>query len=160
MGIEFSYECEGWVLPGGQKYLPDFYLPQFRTWIEVKPGAFTDQEYKKCQLVACGRAGELFLLLDGDPMHRSYEGLSFDGVELDSNQYGLDIEQYGGKYRNQGRLFCDPESLIESDYTLRYRGAVRASREMRFDTEKDRPVWNVFVRQCLELLEAESRHAK
>lgn len=36
-GIDWNYEMEGYVLNNGQCYLPDFYLPQFKTWAEVKP---------------------------------------------------------------------------------------------------------------------------
>jgi hypothetical protein len=35
-GIEYVYEPEGYVL-GGRSYLPDFWLPRLRTFVEVKP---------------------------------------------------------------------------------------------------------------------------
>jgi hypothetical protein len=35
-GIEWQYEAEGFVL-GGVRYLPDFYLPELKTFVEVKP---------------------------------------------------------------------------------------------------------------------------
>jgi hypothetical protein len=38
-GISWSYEPEGFTLPSGARYLPDFWLPDIRTWLEVKgPG--------------------------------------------------------------------------------------------------------------------------
>lgn len=38
-GIRWSYEPEGVILPSGARYLPDFWLPEIRTWLEVKgPG--------------------------------------------------------------------------------------------------------------------------
>lgn len=36
MGIPYHYEPEGFEM-GGIRYLPDFYLPEWKTWIEVKP---------------------------------------------------------------------------------------------------------------------------
>jgi hypothetical protein len=36
-GIEYAYEPEGFVVEGGRWYLPDFYLPQFQCYAEVKP---------------------------------------------------------------------------------------------------------------------------
>ena len=36
MDIPFKYEPQGFVLPDGTPYLPDFYLPECGTWIEVK----------------------------------------------------------------------------------------------------------------------------
>ena len=35
-GIEWQYEAEGFEL-NGARYLPDFYLPELKTFIEVKP---------------------------------------------------------------------------------------------------------------------------
>src|SRR5699024_644264 len=36
LGIEWQYEPQGFVLPGGRHYLPDFLLVESGTWIEVK----------------------------------------------------------------------------------------------------------------------------
>lgn len=35
-GITWNYEPETITLPSGATYIPDFYLPRLRTWIEVK----------------------------------------------------------------------------------------------------------------------------
>lgn len=35
--IEYRYEPEGYELPNGERYLPDFYLPHLDMWIEIKP---------------------------------------------------------------------------------------------------------------------------
>lgn len=37
LGIEWQYEPEGYQLPDGTWYLPDFYLPEFSSTIEIKP---------------------------------------------------------------------------------------------------------------------------
>lgn len=63
LGIKWEYEREGFELPSGW-YLPDFWLPEFRTWVEVKgddPSAkeiafaqgLTDQT-KDPTLIVCG----------------------------------------------------------------------------------------------------------
>ena len=36
MGIKYEYEPEGFVLTNADKYLPDFYLPDCKTYVEVK----------------------------------------------------------------------------------------------------------------------------
>lgn len=36
LGISWRYEPEGFWLSNGVKYLPDFYLPELDTWVEVK----------------------------------------------------------------------------------------------------------------------------
>jgi len=44
-GIKYQYEPEGFDLDGVY-YLPDFYLPDFDTWVEIKPrtGKYLDKE--------------------------------------------------------------------------------------------------------------------
>jgi len=37
VGLPFVYEKEGFLLDGGVKYLPDFWLPSLRLWVEIKP---------------------------------------------------------------------------------------------------------------------------
>lgn len=36
--VRWQYEPEGFKLPSGAGYLPDFYLPDLDLWIEIKPG--------------------------------------------------------------------------------------------------------------------------
>lgn len=36
-GIEYEYEPEGFELEDGTKYLPDFYLPEYDWYVEIKP---------------------------------------------------------------------------------------------------------------------------
>jgi hypothetical protein len=43
LGIKFEYEKEGYVLPSGN-YLPDFWLPEHKYFIEIKGQAQTDEE--------------------------------------------------------------------------------------------------------------------
>lgn len=38
LGIEWEYEPQGYLVgPGRRAYLPDFYFPATKTWVEVKP---------------------------------------------------------------------------------------------------------------------------
>lgn len=52
LGIPWEYEKEGFDLDG-LRYLPDFWLPQQRCWVEIKGGTPTDEEFEK--------AGRLYL---------------------------------------------------------------------------------------------------
>lgn len=36
--IRWDYEPEGFELGNGLRYLPDFWLPDFKMWVEIKPG--------------------------------------------------------------------------------------------------------------------------
>lgn len=47
MGIEYEYEPEGIVLSDGSLYLPDFYLPDFKCYFEVKCKSVKGTEEEK-----------------------------------------------------------------------------------------------------------------
>lgn len=50
LGISWEYEKEGYHLDEF-KYLPDFWLPDYQYWLEVKGTTPTQEEIKKCQLL-------------------------------------------------------------------------------------------------------------
>jgi hypothetical protein len=37
VGLRYEYEKEGFILPSGRYYLPDFWLPDLQNWCEIKP---------------------------------------------------------------------------------------------------------------------------
>lgn len=45
----WEYEPEGFVLAGGERYLPDFWLPEMSCYFEIKGAQPTDQEYSKAE---------------------------------------------------------------------------------------------------------------
>jgi len=51
LGIPYAYEKEGFDLEGTW-YLPDFWLPEQQYWIEVKGQDPTEEEHRKCALLA------------------------------------------------------------------------------------------------------------
>ena len=51
LGIRYQYEPEGFVLSDGTYYLPDFYLPDFKFWVEVK-GVMDEESKRKIDLFA------------------------------------------------------------------------------------------------------------
>lgn len=58
--IGWEYEKQGYALPNGEAYLPDFFLPSITcprytgTWIEIKPTTPTQPELKKMELLCSG----------------------------------------------------------------------------------------------------------
>jgi len=44
LGIKYYYEHEGFDLGDAGWYLPDFWLPELKTWIEIKGNP---EEYKQ-----------------------------------------------------------------------------------------------------------------
>ena len=61
LGVEYRYELEGFDL-GGPRYLPDFYLPGLRCWLEIKPFAPLDDEREKARRLAEHTAKDVYLL--------------------------------------------------------------------------------------------------
>lgn len=63
LGIEFEYEPRRFYFRAeGESYLPDFYLPQYNVWIEVK-GYMDKRSLKRCKLFKkyCGAEYGFFL---------------------------------------------------------------------------------------------------
>ena len=50
-GIPWAYEAEGYEFKDGTKYLPDFWLPDSKQWLEVK-GIMNDKDMHKCMTLA------------------------------------------------------------------------------------------------------------
>jgi hypothetical protein len=44
MGIKWEYEIEGFELGNGERYLPDFWLPELACFVEIKPDAGLTEE--------------------------------------------------------------------------------------------------------------------
>jgi hypothetical protein len=64
-GIRFEYEPQGYVVDG-QPYLPDFWLPDAKMWMEVKGDAPTPEEGALCAKLAA-QSGFACLLAVGAP---------------------------------------------------------------------------------------------
>lgn len=45
--IRWTYEPEGFVLPDGRGYLPDFFLQDFGLFVEIKPESCNNEEHNK-----------------------------------------------------------------------------------------------------------------
>lgn len=65
LGIQWLYEPEGYDLDG-LWYLPDFYLPELRTWVEIKPEKPTGEEEQKAARLAYHTAKRVVLFYDPD----------------------------------------------------------------------------------------------
>jgi hypothetical protein len=62
-GIRFEYEKEGYDLGGGVWYLPDFWLPDFDRWFEVKGKRPSTDELDKCRALAFESQSEVLLAI-------------------------------------------------------------------------------------------------
>lgn len=83
LGLQWDYEPEGYTLPGGLRYLPDFFIrcpagrdmsrrwPGAGYWVEIKPEAPTTVEVRKLGLLAqeTGHKGYFFIGQPGEGSH-------------------------------------------------------------------------------------------
>ena len=65
VGVEYEYEMEGFSLPNGKNYLPDFYIPSMDLYVEVKPKLelLTDNELIKIDGFALDGEKNLLLII-------------------------------------------------------------------------------------------------
>ena len=68
LGIKFEYELEGFEFENGKRYLPDFYLTELCTYVEIKPtvNVPVKEISKMCDLVFNDQTKRL-LLICGSP---------------------------------------------------------------------------------------------
>lgn len=68
LGIQWEYEQQGYTLPSGARYLPDFRLPELKIFLEIKgaPPGVRDTAKIREFAVASREHGYVTLLLIGD----------------------------------------------------------------------------------------------
>tara|TARA_A100001391_G_scaffold71843_1_gene45804 strand:+ start:83 stop:775 length:693 start_codon:yes stop_codon:yes gene_type:complete len=87
MGIQFEYEPEGFDLGKAGKYLPDFYLPQYNTYAEVKGRKFNLDEIEKAKELSI-QSHQSVLFLEGQPARKGYWFIySFNDIFKEENNY-------------------------------------------------------------------------
>ena len=103
LGIQWEYEPCLLVLPSGERYLPDFWLPEIGTWIEVKGNGIPRVEKArelatvvvcKCrERCACQWFGGEIVLI-GHPALRT-AGMRFGALYWDDARYSAVLAQCG-----------------------------------------------------------------
>lgn len=81
--IDYEYEPEGFVLDDGTCYLPDFYLPQFHMYVEIKPKDIDYDEF-------CKARKKLESLYNADMFYKEGKGITvalFEGEPLENLQW-------------------------------------------------------------------------
>lgn len=68
LGVKYEYEKEGFELGDGLRYLPDFWLPDYDCWIEIKGAEPSESERQKAGLLAASanKYVDIFIGAPGD----------------------------------------------------------------------------------------------
>ena len=103
LGIRYEYEPEGFELPSGKRYLPDFYLKDFEMYAEIKPDTYDDSDnfmYK--EFVESKET--ILLLIKGTPKTPDRDGDRPGGFKSAYN-----ITAFIGSFDSIGRIddYCD-----------------------------------------------------
>lgn len=109
LGIDYRYEPEGFDLGGGVKYLPDFYLPKQRTWIEIKPVVPSGRDAVKVAAFAMElwRSNTAWDGAPEDARHQEYLLLAGDCWPEDLRSYSLtDLVVNGFTYNGNEVIQC------------------------------------------------------
>jgi len=123
MGWEYKYEPEGFVLDDGVAYLPDFYLPDLHTWIEVKPDDILEDDLKKCASLSKDIGGDFnVIIVNGLPAPRQYtcfcNGIEIDGATLSSyiRQKGWEHPYVSGDWEKEDYICFEKAKMSRFEH--------------------------------------------
>lgn len=138
MNVHWEYEPEGFVLPSGG-YLPDFYLPDNRLWIEIKPDRHDPKAYSKAKEFRDYCEQAIYVAV-GDPMNQ--KGTLFCWDQTDGSWGTSDWQ---GAYllpsRADGEYFFIVGGL-ERWISLYSNAELNQSILTTWETSGDRDMWN------------------
>lgn len=113
LGVEYQYELEGFDLGEAGWYLPDFYLPGLKLWVEIKAESPTDEE----RLKACVLAHDLWtnvLIIYGVPWVKwsaenwhEYAVVGFFGDGPSTRQMGFWLKFYYERFESLREFLVD-----------------------------------------------------
>lgn len=155
MGVDYEYELEGFELPSGARYLPDFYLKHIHhgLYAEVKPRFPNYSEYKKYYefafdgnglLVFCSSAPNGMGLLINKYTTKSFEPLvKYLYENLGDNDEGVLAEHITECLSANGTIIFSPDLETGSIQLTRpkcpsffknlFWSSVEASKKARFE---------------------------
>lgn len=131
VGVKSQYEPECFILPGGYKYMPDFYIPDYKGWIEVKGTTFTKKEKWKCEQL-CLITKQTVMMADGWPDYLSYNAFYYDSGEVIPT---MAVPSYDKGYQEK-RFFYEPGiNVITDDFKTprQWEKAIIKSQNERFN---------------------------
>ena len=125
--IEYQYEMEGFHLPNGEMYVPDFWLPEYKCWIEIKgTKEGHSQHVDKLMRVCEADVGQYGFVFVGQPLEMvgSFVGVDFTdssggtyggtfdaGIAYASKHHSLVLCVNSGRSIREYRSACDYELI-------------------------------------------------
>ena len=122
LGIPWRYETEGLTLSDGTQYLPDFYLPDCKSWFEVK-GVMSDTDlHKVTRLAADMHKGVPYGRYEyNEHVVVGYDDLHFEVVGAMSDSHLVKCLECGKYYfEDEGPYDCPCCGYYDGDSTFTY----------------------------------------
>lgn len=165
LNVPYVYEPEGFEFDDGVRYLPDFWLPSWGCWAEVKPQMNQEAQDALARLrMLAEQTDALALLLAGDVWpgrtkivtsgHYGYSSYTrivdcrrCDGICLLKTEHDGDMDGTGESgWSEIGPHTCGDHEKWPVEGTPRITGAYRAARQARFEfgerrRSERRPPW-------------------
>jgi len=162
LGVAWVYEPEGFVLPSGTYYLPDFYLPEQGFWFDVKPRYCSQAEQESTYAKLCELSRPLsdrgFVLCgepyaEKDPVYHNLE-LAYEIIGFDEPLHFAECitcHQIGITYCGwTGYVKCQCPPYWERPYSHKVRGgnhprlmnAYATARAARFEYGETPKIYN------------------
>lgn len=91
LGIPWNYEKEGYDLGPAGLYLPDFWLPEQKCWVEIKGDEPTPQESAKAEALSNATEKSVFIFFGPIP----YPDPDTDNLEFGEGAWGFIMSEAG-----------------------------------------------------------------
>lgn len=105
-GIKFIYEPEGFQFEDGTRYLPDFYLPWFKCYVEIKPASIygndLEEAERKCRLMRDEGGDCIVMLCIGDPYEWNVKVFCNDATDSSGGSSEWDADFFEGCHYSNG----------------------------------------------------------
>lgn len=133
MGWSWQYEPEGFHLPYGEMYLPDFLL-WGHTWAEIKPANAPAQAFAKARALVKSGGGRA-LLLSGEPDWKAPELVELeDDGSLGCTAVAFNTKKYAPMFYAWGEFDTGEwPSWLDAGYDPALNLAINAARAARFE---------------------------
>ena len=98
--IPYQYEPEGFTLDDGTRYLPDFYLPWFECYVEIKPKGYeqVDEAKRKLERLFHGCEDKTVMLCQGDPLDSNMQAYVVRFTDSGCGEEWIDVCFLRGTY--------------------------------------------------------------
>jgi len=111
LGFKYEYEKEGFELSTGERYLPDFYLPEDKLWVEVK-GDQPNSKYVKMLKSFSDQLGSALLLAVGIPGENQIQILAYDTCDSGAGNYDGYVDIVAAKKGRLQLVTCSDSRVV------------------------------------------------